>query len=80
MDDYFEPIILEQDSETLATVLTLIMSNLNPEIDKGVTYELVVNLIADMIYCPFPPEEIDAKAAELSHMVLQTVGAKYLRN
>lgn len=75
-----DEIVLDRDLESLAHILTLVMANLNPYIDKGVSYELIINLVAQIVYESIEPEEIEEVAAELSHMVLQTVGAKYLRN
>lgn len=65
-----EVVILDEYIETMAHILTLIMARLNPKINKGETYSILVGLIVQMIDEPLNPEDIEECADDLSTEIL----------
>jgi hypothetical protein len=72
MYDDGEIVSIDEDSETLAHILTLIMKRLNPAIDLGGTYEIVIRLVMQMIYEPIVSTDIEECARDVGAAILDT--------
>ncbi len=70
--DEREVVQIDEDTETLAHILTLIMAGINPNINKGETYEIVVGLVVQMIYEPIYSSDIEECAHDLVQKILET--------
>jgi hypothetical protein len=71
-DSEYEIVQLDEQTENIARILTLVFKHVKPGIDCGQTYEFLVHLLVKFLY----EEVTDDDATVTGKNILATVGGK----